>query len=128
MVIGRSDVRHTQRGHTASQGRYVVWGPRETHLGQRRCAAPTGRKHDRNRTDAGFFRNLLHPRGRPNTAVIRHASKPGARLALPWLRQLLARKPRKLAAVALANKTARIVWAMMTRGEAYRARPLVGAT
>jgi transposase len=40
---------------------------------------------------------------------------------------LLARKPRKLAAVALANKTARIVWAMMTRGEAYRARPLVGA-
>jgi transposase len=62
------------------------------------------------------------------TAVIRHASKPGARLASPWLRQLLARKPRKLAAVALANKTARIVWAMMTRGEAYRAKPLVGAT
>lgn len=60
-------------------------------------------------------------------AVIRHASKPGARLAFPWLTQLLARKPRKLAAVALANKTARIVWAMMTRGEAYRARPLVGA-
>jgi transposase len=62
------------------------------------------------------------------TAVIRHASRPGARLALPWLSQLLARKPRKLAAVALANKTARIVWAMMTRGEAYRAKPLVGAT
>jgi transposase len=60
-------------------------------------------------------------------AVIRHASRPGARLAFPWLTQLLARKPRKLAAVALANKTARIVWAMMTRGEAYRARPLVGA-
>lgn len=61
------------------------------------------------------------------TAVIRHASKPGARLASPWLTQLLARKPRKLAAVALANKTARIVWAMMARGEAYRAKPLVGA-
>ena len=61
------------------------------------------------------------------TAVIRHASKPGARLASPWLTQLLARKPRKLAAVALANKTARIVWAMMARGEAYRAKPLAGA-
>ena len=57
--------------------------------------------------------------------VIRHASKPGARLATPWLTQLLARKPRKLAAVALANKTARIVWAMMARGETYRVKPLV---
>ena len=36
---------------------------------------------------------------------------------------LLSRKPRKLAAVALANKTARIVWAMMTRGETYRPQP-----
>jgi transposase len=59
------------------------------------------------------------------TAVIRHA-RPGARLATPWLTALLARKPRKLAAVALANKMARIVWAMMARGEAYRAKPLAG--
>ena len=34
--------------------------------------------------------------------------------------KLLARKPRKLVAVALANKIARTVWAMMTSGEAYR--------
>lgn len=53
------------------------------------------------------------------SAVIRYA-RPGARNANPWLLQLLGRKPRKLAAVALANKMARIVWAMMTRGEAYR--------
>jgi transposase len=53
------------------------------------------------------------------SAVIRHA-RPGARRATPWLLALLARKPRKLAAVALANKMARVVWAMMTRGEAYR--------
>jgi transposase len=33
---------------------------------------------------------------------------------------LLARKPEKLAAVALANKMARIVWAMMVSGETYR--------
>jgi hypothetical protein len=37
-----------------------------------------------------------------------------------WLLNLLERKPRKLAAVALANKMARIIWAMMARGEAYR--------
>ena len=34
-----------------------------------------------------------------------------------------ARRPRKLAAVALANKMARMVWAMMTSGEAYRRQP-----
>ena len=51
------------------------------------------------------------------TAVIQHA-KPGR--SSEWLLKLLARKPRKLAAVALANKMARIVWAMMTSGEAYR--------
>jgi transposase len=55
-------------------------------------------------------------------AVIRHA-KPGRKSAMPWLLQLLERKPRKLAAVALANKMARVVWAMMARGEAYRHKP-----
>lgn len=59
------------------------------------------------------------------TSVIRQA-KPGRKNASAWLLQLLARKPRKLAAVALANKTARIAWAMMTRGETYRPRPAVG--
>jgi len=51
------------------------------------------------------------------TAVIR-AAKPGG--ASPWLLALLARKSKKLAAVALANKMARIVWAMMVSGETYR--------
>ena len=53
------------------------------------------------------------------TAVIRVA-KPGARLGSAWLLELLGRKPRKLAAVALANKMARIIWAMMATGTAYR--------
>ena len=39
----------------------------------------------------------------------------------PWLLGLLARKPKKLVAVALANKTARIAWVIMARGESYRA-------
>jgi transposase len=38
----------------------------------------------------------------------------------PWLLQLLARKPQKVAAVALANKMARIMWAMLVSGELYR--------
>jgi transposase len=37
----------------------------------------------------------------------------------PWLVELLKRKPPKLAAVALANKTARIAWKLMTSGERY---------
>jgi transposase len=51
------------------------------------------------------------------TAVIKQA-KPGR--TAPWLLGLLARKPKKLAAVALANKMARIIWAMMVSGEVYR--------
>jgi len=38
----------------------------------------------------------------------------------PWLAKLLTSKPRKLVAVALANKMARIIWALMTSGERYR--------
>jgi transposase len=59
------------------------------------------------------------------TAVIRLATRPGNKLATDWLLKLLQRRPRKLAAVALANKMARIAWAMMTSGEAYRRQPVV---
>ena len=54
------------------------------------------------------------------TAVIRFAARPGNKQANEWLLKLLGRKPRKLAAVALANKMARTVWAMMRSGEVYR--------
>jgi len=40
----------------------------------------------------------------------------------PWLRDLLARRPRKVATVALAAKTARIIWAMLATGQEYRDR------
>ena len=47
----------------------------------------------------------------------------------PWLIDLLKRKPPKLAAVALANKNARIAWKLMVSGERYRpAKPITGFT
>jgi transposase len=56
------------------------------------------------------------------TSVIKVA-RPGHKSSSAWLLGLLARKPRKLVAVALANKMARIIWAMMTSGDAYRPQP-----
>ena len=52
-------------------------------------------------------------------AVIRYAKIHGTRHR-PWLTGLLARRPTKVAAIALANKLARMAWAMMTKGERYR--------
>jgi transposase len=52
-------------------------------------------------------------------AVIRYAKIHGAKHR-PWLTALLARRPTKVAAIALANKIARMAWAMMTKGERYR--------
>ena len=48
-------------------------------------------------------------------------------LAGSWLARLASRKPRKLVAVALANKMARIVWALLVRKEVYRASPIPAA-
>ena len=47
----------------------------------------------------------------------------------PRLADLLARKPTRVATVAMANKTARIIWAIMARGKSYRAghRPALTA-
>jgi transposase len=50
------------------------------------------------------------------TTVIRSKR---AREAGSWLAKLLERRPAKVAAIAVANKTARVIWAMLRRGEAY---------
>jgi len=53
------------------------------------------------------------------TAVIRHIRR-GRGKHWPWLQRLLERKPPKLAAIALANKLARIAWKLTTSGQGYR--------
>ena len=82
--------------------------PKENSTGGRRRAGRISRQGDQS------LRKLLVLGA---TAVIQFA-KPGR--GSPWLINLLARRPRKVAAVALANKMARILWAMMVSGEVYR--------
>ena len=53
------------------------------------------------------------------TAVVAYRKRT-AKTEWPWLDTLIARKPAKLAAVALANKMARIAWKMIVTGEPYR--------
>ena len=52
-------------------------------------------------------------------SVILQAKRRGT-TNLPWLADLMARKPTKVAAVALANKIARVAWVVLMRGETYR--------
>jgi transposase len=59
------------------------------------------------------------------SAYLRHQKRRG--VSDPWLRELLARRPYKVVMVALAAKTARIIWAMLAKGEPYRERASASA-
>jgi transposase len=60
------------------------------------------------------------------TSVIHHARTHPEKH--PWVMKLLAKKPAKVVAVALANKMARIAWAILAKGETYRAPALAEVT
>ena len=64
----------------------------------------------------GYLRKLLVVGA---TSVIRRV-RTGAVGTAPWIRALLERRPARVVTVAMANKTARIVWAVLTRGDIYR--------
>jgi transposase len=66
----------------------------------------------------GYLRKLLVVGA---TSVIRRAESNDT-AAGAWVRSLLEKKPARVATVAMANKTARIAWAVMARGETYQAR------
>ena len=73
--------------------------------------------------DAKRFKNgrPLHPTSSGDlhdSTIAAHESDPDR--VGPWVIGLLKRKPARLAIVAMANKTARIVWAVLTRNEDYR--------
>ncbi len=63
----------------------------------------------------GYLRRLLMTGA---TAALRRSKQTRAR---PWVQELRKRRPAKVVAVALANKTARTAWALMKTGQAYRA-------
>lgn len=69
------------------------------------------------------IRRLLIIGGR---SIVRQACRRGAP-AGSWLEGMLARKPRMLVSVALANKMARMVWALLTKNEDYRAPAAIAA-
>ena len=87
--------------------------PRQASSGTRQRSGAISRAGD------GTLRRLLVLGA---ATLVRHArSRPQSR---PWLTGLLGRRPVKVAVVAQAAKTARIVWALMARGDTYEARPV----
>jgi len=90
--------------------------PRQDSTGGKQKLGPISKQGDR------YLRRIL--------VVGAHAVLRYARLQpekYPWLTQLLARKPFKVVAVALANKMARIAWALLAKGGIYRAPALAAA-
>jgi transposase len=70
----------------------------------------------------GYLRSLLVA---GSLAVIRYAQRNGTKR--PWLVKLLERRTGRVAAVAMANKTARMVWVLMVRADTYREPSLQAA-
>ena len=90
--------------------------PRQDSTGGKQKLGPISKQGDR------YLRRILVVGA---IAVLRRAREnPGK---YPWLTQLLARRPFKVVAVALANKMARTAWALMAHGGTYRAPELAAA-
>ena len=90
--------------------------PRQDSTGGKQKLGPISKQGDR------YLRRILIVGA---IAVLRRAQE--NRGKYPWLTQLLARRPFKVVAVALANKMARTAWALMAHGGTYRAPELVEA-
>ena len=87
--------------------------PRQNSSGGKERLGRTSKRGDK------YIRGLLVAGA---VAVLRHARERATKDG-QWVRDMLARKPAKVVAMALANRTARIVWAVMARGEGYQPKP-----
>jgi transposase len=120
-VIGATAIAATVADPTVFRsGRdFAAWiglVPRQDSTGGKQKLGPISKQGDR------YLRRILVIGA---VSVLRRAQEnPGK---YPWLTQLLARRPFKVVAVALANKMARIAWALLAKGGRYRARALVAA-
>ena len=90
--------------------------PRQDSTGGKQKLGPISKQGDR------YLRRLLVVGAH---AVLRRARQSPQNY--PWLTQLLARRPFKVVAIALANKMARVAWALLARGGTYRAPRLAAA-
>jgi transposase len=120
-IMGASAIAATvsDPGLFRSGREFAAWlgmTPRQNSSGGKERLGRTSKRGDK------YIRGLLVAGA---VAVLRHARNRATKDA-EWVRALLARRPAKVVAVALANKTARIVWAVMARGEAYRAKEIIG--
>jgi transposase len=91
--------------------------PRQDSTGGKQKLGPISKQGDR------YLRRILIVGA---IAVLRRAQENPEKY--PWLTQLLARRPFKVVAVALANKMARTAWALLVHGGTYRAPELVEAS
>lgn len=93
---------------------YLGLVPRQHSSGGKTCMLGISKRGDT------YLRSLLVHGARSVMSWVRRRQQAGLTDASPWLAQLLAQGHANRAAVALANKTARIVWAMAVTGSAYR--------
>jgi transposase len=120
-VLGASAIASTVTDPSAFRsGRdFAAWiglVPRQDSTGGKQKLGPISKQGDR------YLRRLLVVGAH---AVLRRAKQSPQNY--PWLAQLLARRPFKVVAIALANKMARVAWALLARGGSYRAPRLAAA-
>ena len=116
----RPDLCHRDR-RSSTAGRDLCQRPRLRRLARSHASS----KIDRRQAELGATSKMGERTLRRlliigSSAVVLQASKRGAPKG-SWLEQMLARKPRMLVTVALANKMARIIWALLVKQENYRA-------